>query len=278
MIDVLLDALFDTIKLIPYLLITFIIIEFMEHKLSNKNKKILTKNKKLGPVIGSFLGGLPQCGFSAMASNLYSSRIITKGTLIAIFLSTSDEMLPIMISEEVNTLFLLKLVAFKILVGVIIGFIVDIIFKSKNEDINIDDICEHDNCNCHESGIVLSSIKHTIKTALFVLIANIFIGIIIYFVGEESLKNIILRNNILAYFISSLVGLIPNCASSVIITELYLSNLISLGTLMAGLLPGSGIGLLLLFKNNKTIKDSIIILGIIYLVGVIIGLMIDLIL
>jgi len=275
MLDCLLDALLDTLKLLPYLLVTFIVLELIEHKLSKKSEKILSKNKKYGPVIGGLLGGLPQCGFSAMAANLFSSHIITTGTLVAIFLSTSDEMLPIMLSEQVDIMLILKIIGFKVLVGIIIGFIVDLVFKKKAQNNSISKICEHDHCHCEKDGVIISSIKHTLKTGLFILIANILIGLVIFFVGEDSIKEVLLNKNIFGYFVASLIGLIPNCAPSVIMTELYLSNMITIGTLLSGLLTGSGLGILLLFKSNKDLKENLKVLSIIYLVGVIIGFIVD---
>lgn len=277
--ECLMDGLMDTIKLLPYLLITFILLELLEHKLSKKNEKVLAKNKKYGPILGGILGALPQCGFSAMASNLFSSRVITIGTLVAIFLSTSDEMLPIMLSEQVDIMLLIKIIGFKVLVGIIVGIIVDLILRkreSKKEETTISEICEHDNCHCEKDGIILSSIKHTLKIGLFILIANLGINMIIYYIGEDNLKNLLLNKNIFTYFLASLIGLIPNCASSVIMTELYLSDLITTGTLMAGLLTGSGLGILLLFKTNKNLKENLSILGIVYSVGVFIGIIVDL--
>ena len=276
--EIIIDGLLDTIKLLPYLLVTFIILEFIEHKLNKKNEKLLQKNKKFGPLFGGLLGALPQCGFSTMASNLFASRVITMGTVIAVFLATSDEMLPIMLGEDVNILTILKIIGFKVLVGVIIGFIVDLVYKRKlyKEHDEIKELCEHEHCHCNEEGIIISSIKHTLKIGLFILIANLLIGIVIYYVGEENLSNLLLNKNILTYFIASLIGLIPNCASSVIITELYLSGLITIGTLFSGLLTGSGLGILLLFKSNKNVKENLTILGIIYSVGVLVGLIVDL--
>ena len=240
MLDHIIDALIDTIKLLPYLFITFVILELIEHKLTNKNEKILTKNKKFGPVIGGLLGALPQCGFSAMAANLFSSKVITIGTIIAIFLSTSDEMLPLMLSEKVELPLIIEIIGFKVLIGIIVGIIVDILYKpikkhKTNEHIH--DMCEHDHCHCNEEGILLSSIKHTLKITLFILIANVFINIIIYLIGEDKLSQLLLGKNIITYFIASLIGLIPNCASSVILTEIYLSGLITIGTFYQDFLP-----------------------------------------
>lgn len=277
MLDILLDGIIDTLKLMPYLCITFIILEFLEHKMNKKNESILKNSKKVGPIIGGALGGLPQCGFSAMASNLFSSKVITKGTLIAIFLSTSDEMLPIMVSKKVELSILLRIIGFKVLIGIIVGLIIDIIFHPKEEKSikEITHLCEEEHCDCNNHGIIYSSIIHTLKISFFILIVNILLNILISKIGEDNLSNILLNKNIWTYFLASFVGLIPNCASSVILTELYLQNMITIGTLLAGLLTGSGIGLLVLFKTNKNFQENIKILATIYLVGVILGIIID---
>ena len=275
MFDSMYDALMDSIKLLPYLFITFVILEFIEHKMSHKNEEILRKNKKFGPILGGALGALPQCGFGAMAANLFSGRVITLGTLIAVFLSTSDEMLPIMISNKTDISILLGIILFKIVIGITIGFIIDLVFKQTN-DKHIHEMCVDEHCSCDHHGIFYSSLIHTLKIGFFILIANILINLIIFKVGEDNLSNLMVNKNIFTYFIASLVGLIPNCASSVIITELYLSKIISLGTLMSGLLTGSGIGILLLFKTNKNMKENVSILLLIYFIGVFVGTMVDL--
>lgn len=280
MIDIILEALLDALKIVPFLFITFFILEFLEHKLNKKTEKVLLKYKKFGPIIGGLLGAIPQCGFSAMATSLFSNRVITIGTVVAIFLSTSDEMLPIMLGHKTNIGVIFGILGFKVLIGIIIGLIVDILFRKKGyvkEHIHINDMCEDDNCHCEEEGIFKSSLIHTLKITGFILLANLVINFIVFFVGEEQLAKILMNNNIFTYFIASLVGLIPNCVSSVVITELYLSNLISLGTMFAGLLTGSGLGILLLFKVNKNLKENISVLSIIYFVGVIVGILVDLI-
>ena len=277
MIDSILDGLIDTLKLLPYLFFTFIILELLEHKLNKKNEKVLKKYNKFGPIVGGLLGALPQCGFSTMASNLFSNKVITMGTLIAIYLSTSDEMLPIMLSNKTDILLLLKIIGFKVIVGIIIGFIIDLIFRKKEEHTEISTMCEHEHCDCCKEGVFISSIKHTLKIALFILIVNLVLNITIYFIGEDNLSKLLLNKNLFTYFISSLIGLIPNCCASVIITELYLSNMITLGNLLSGLLTGSGVGILVLFRTNKNIKENISILSIIYIIGVIVGIIVDLI-
>ena len=276
MLDVLLDSLLDVLKLIPFLLFAFIILEYIEHKMSKKNEEILVNNKKYGPVLGGILGAFPQCGFSAMATKLFSSRVITLGTLIAVYLSTSDEMLPIMISKGTSLLIILKIIGIKVIIGIILGLLIDLFYKKKNNhQYTIHEECLDEHCHC-EKSIIKSSIHHTINITIYLLITILVLNTIIYFVGEENIREFLL-NNKGTYFISSLVGLIPNCASSVIMTEIYLSKMISFGSLMSGLLTGAGVGLLLLFKTNKNIKENILIIILLYIIGIIFGYLIDLI-
>ncbi len=275
-LDVILDAFIDVLKLIPFLFIAFLILEYIEHKMSKKNSAYLINNRKIGPVVGGLLGAFPQCGFSAMATKFFSSRVITLGTLIAVYLSTSDEMLPLLISNGVNIIVILKIVGIKLIIGIIFGFLIDLIYhKKENFQKHIHDMCMHDDCHC-EKGLLKSSIHHTLQIAFYLLIITLFINILIYFVGEDNISNFLLQKNILSYFLASLVGLIPNCASSVIITELYLNQMISIGSMFSGLLTGCGVGVLILFKTNKHIKENIAILLIIYMIGVICGGLIDL--
>ena len=285
MIEIIKDTLIDALKILPFLFVTYLIMESLEHKTGNKTKQLVKKSGKLGPLFGSILGIFPQCGFSAVAASLYAGRIITLGTLIAVFLSTSDEMLPILISESAPIELIVKVLAIKLIIGIIAGFIVDIlhmlIFKKLNKEENdedaIEDMCEHEHCDC-EHGIVKSAIKHTINILAFIIIITFLINMIIYFIGEDNISNAIAQVPIAGILVSALIGFIPNCAGSVIITELYLSNLISLGSMMAGLLVGSGIGILVLFRTNKNVKDNLKIMGILYVISIISGLIIDLIL
>ncbi len=272
-LDILIDALLDTLKLLPFLFIAFLIIELVEHKL--KNKEMLKKSGKFGPIVGSILGGIPQCGFASLATNLYVTRIISLGTLISIYLATSDEMLPIMLSEQVELSFILKIVFVKILIGMVCGLIIDLIYQKVNKETF--DLCEKEHCHCHDKkhSLIISSLKHTLNIAIFVLIINIVLNAIFELGLEELLNKILLQGSIFGPFVSSLIGLIPNCGASVIITELYLNNALSLGSLFAGLLTNSGIALVILFKSNKNLKENLTILGLIYLIGSIIGLIIN---
>ena len=279
MLDVILDTLLDVLKLIPFLFFAFLIIELIEHKFSKKTTDMIKKSGKFGPLFGSLFGLLPQCGFSVLATNLYITRILSLGTLVAIYLSTSDEMLPILISERApfNSIAIILLIKF--IVGLIVGFIIDLVYQKKElkKEEHIHDLCEHDHCHCKEDGILKSSIIHTLKTLIFIAIITFVLNTLMFYVGEDYLKEILSKNTFLTPFISSLIGLIPNCGASIVITELYLNDVINLGTTMAGLLTGSGVAILVLFKGNKNLKENLSIMGIIYGVGVIVGLIIEII-
>ena len=277
MLEVIEETLLDSIKLIPFLFIAYLIMEYIEHKMGHKTKKAIKKSGKWGPIIGSILGAFPQCGFSVSATNLYAGRVITLGTLIAVYLSTSDEMLPILISEAVPLWTILKILFVKLVIGIVAGFVIDFVLRlinknKKIEEENIVDLCEHDHCHC-EKGILKSSIHHTLSIFVFILIVTI--NTAIYFIGEENISNILLNKPIFGPIVSSLIGLIPNCASSVIITNMYLKNVINVGTMIAGLLVNAGVGLVVLFKTNKKIKENIAIICLLYIVGVISGIVLE---
>lgn len=275
--DVLLETIIDSLKIVPFLFIVFLLMEYIEHKLSKKNKKMIEKSGKFGPFIGSLLGMFPQCGFSVAATNLFSARMITYGTLIAIYLSTSDEMLPILLSKGMDITLIIRIMFIKFLIGMLFGFVIDLILRNKISTKKIHDICEEEHCDC-DHGILKSTIKHTLNIFIFIIVASLILNSIIFIIGEDTLGKILMKDSIIAPFISSLIGLLPNCAASVIITELYLSNTITFGSMIAGLLTGSGIALLVLFKTNKNIKENLFILASIYLIGSISGIVIDLVL
>ena len=274
MIDVIMDTLLDAVKLIPFLFITFLLMEFFEHKTTNKNKNAIKKAGKFGPFIGALLGAFPQCGFSAAATNLYATRIISLGTLISIYLSTSDEMLPIFLSENVEISFIIKILLIKIAIGMFFGFLLDLLIRRK-EETQVEDFCHNGHCHC-EHGIIKSAIKHTISIVLFIIVIEFFLNIGFSYLGEDNISKLFFKDSFFGPFVSSLIGLIPNCGASVVITELYLNNVITYSSMISGLLTGSGVGLLILFKTNKNKKDSLKILGLVYIIGVISGLIIQL--
>lgn len=278
--EILEHTIIDVVKLLPFLFITYLIMEFIEHKTKEKTKETIKKSGKFGPLLGGILGVVPQCGFSVSATNLYAARVITLGTLIAVYLSTSDEMLPILISEGVNISIILKILAIKLVIGILAGFIIDIVINIKNKGNNSDnkiiDFCEKEHCHC-EHSIFKSALKHTMSIFLFIFIITLIINIGIHTIGEEKIAGIMLDRPILGPIISGIIGLIPNCASSVIITQMYLQNLISVGTMIAGLLVGAGVGLAVLFRTNRNLKENIKIVVILYGIGVISGIIMELI-
>lgn len=281
MIEVIQDTLIDAIKLLPFLFITYLIMEYIEQKMGEKSKNAIKNSKRFGPIVGSVLGAFPQCGFSVSATNLYAGKVITLGTLISVYLSTSDEMLPIFISESVSPIIILKILGIKIVIGIIAGIIIDIVVKiinkEKNEEnIEIHHICEEKHCHCEQEGIMKSTINHTFSIFIFIVIISFIINIVVYYIGEENIANLILNKKIVGPFIASLIGLIPNCAASVIITNLYLEKVISLGSMISGLLTGAGIGIAVLFKINNKITENIKIILLIYGIGAISGIIIEL--
>ena len=284
--DVLLDAVIDTVKLIPFLFVTYLIMEWFEHRMQTKTRSAVLKAGRLGPLIGGVIGAVPQCGFSAAASSLYAGGMITAGTLVAVFLSTSDEMLPIFISEAVPVVTMIKILATKAAVGIISGFVLDILYhgvlkrplryKELPSGHAVHEMCEEEHCHCEEGFIWKSSLIHTAQIVLFIFIFSLIIGALVEIVGKDTIATFFTGIPVVGEIIAGLIGLIPNCAASVVITELYLEGVIGAGPMMSGLLVGAGVGILVLFRlSKKHIKRNISIVVYLYLAGVIFGTLID---
>ncbi len=277
--EVLLDSILDTLKIAVFLFFTYLLMEFIEHKAYGKVNTLIRRAGTAGPAIGGLLGAIPQCGFSAAGANLYTGRVVTLGTLLAVFLSTSDEMLPILLAGDVEVTKVLLIIVYKCTVGIFVGFLVDIILrmlgKGKRE-IDIDRICESDNCHC-ERGILRSALHHTLTVSMFVLLVTLLIGALVFFIGEDNISNIMVDIPVLSHLICSLVGLIPNCAASVALTRFATAGFISTGAMISGLLTGAGVGLLVLFRMNKNLKENLLVVGILLCSGVLFGLIADLI-
>ena len=287
MFEIIEETIIDSVKILPFLFITYLIMEYIEHKMNEKTKTAIKKSGKFGPLIGGIVGIFPQCGFSVSATNLYAGRVITLGTLISVYLTTSDEMLPILISEAVSPNVIIKILAIKLIIGIIAGFVIDfiirIIHKNKKEkleeekEIEIEHLCEEGHCHCESGSILKSALSHTINIFVFIIIVTFIINILVYFIGEENISNLLLDRKILGPVIASLIGLIPNCAASVIITNMYLENGISAASMISGLLTGAGVGLAVLFKTNRNIKENLKIVGILYFIGAISGIILEII-
>lgn len=278
MLDIVLDTCMDAIKILPFLFLTFLLVEYLEHKIKNKNQDWIQKAGKFGPIIGSSLGIAPQCGFSIVATNLYITRIVSLGTLIAIYLSTSDEMLPILLAQKTDFKIIIAILFFKWMIGICIGMGIDFCLrKRKREEVQYA-LCEHDHCHCERESVLLSSWKHTMSTFFYLGIITFIVNVLFTYYGEEIFEKLFLKGSIFSPFLSSLLGLIPSCGASIMLTELYLEGAITFSSCIAGLLTGSGTAFLVLFKNNKNIKENIFILAIVYGAGAGIGFILEILL
>ena len=284
MLDALLDAVIDSLKILPFLFLTYLVMEYLESHTEDHVRDIVKRAGWMGPFWGGLLGAVPQCGFSAAASNLYAGRAISLGTLIAIFLSTSDEMLPIMISEAVPVNRMMKILLVKLIIGIITGFVIDgichLISSRKTgqpddgEAFLIERLCEKEHCHCESGSIVISALKHTGNIILFVFLITIVLNVAFLFLGEDKITALVSSRPLSGLFLSALIGLIPNCGASVLLTQMYLHGVLPASHLIAGLLDGAGVGVLILFRVNPDMKENAKIVVLLYILAVIFGLLI----
>lgn len=277
MFDVILDTVLDCLKMLPILYLAYLLMEYLEQKAGQKLNTAVSRVGYAGPAVGSLLGAVPQCGFSGAVAGFYAARIVTLGTLISVFLSTSDEMLPILLSSNVPVQTILKILGIKIVGGIIAGFAIDIamrLFKRSNSvsSRHIHDFCEQENCDCHEN-IFLSALKHTVKVIVLIFIVSFALNLIFYYGGDGWLKNIVQSKPFLGEITVGLVGLVPNCSASVLITNLFVENVITPSMMISGLMTNAGVGLLVLFRLNKDIKKNLLITLLLYVCGVLLGLL-----
>lgn len=274
LIDSVKDATIDTLKLIPFLFITYLIMEALERKTSDASAKKLTDVGRFGPILGGIIGIIPQCGFSAAASSLYAGGLISIGTLISVFLSTSDEMLPLFISEHLALPTILKILLSKALIAVFSGFMVDTLlsftrFKYKTRQ-RISELCEEEHGDdTEDKGVFIDALRHTIHITIFIYIISIILTLLVESLGSDVIRSFLTNRLIIGVLLTALIGLIPNCASSIIITQLFLDGMITTGQLMSGLMVNAGVGLLVLFRtNNHHPRENFKILCMLYLIGI----------
>ena len=264
-------ALEETAKLLPFLFLAYLLMEYLEHHAASKMEGLLRAIGPAGPLAGALLGCIPQCGFSATASNLYAAGLVSRGTLLAVFLSTSDEALPLLLGHSNAGGEIAKLLLSKLLIGITVGFIVDLLMRKFGKPREIADLCEH--CGCHDhGGILRPALWHTLRIALFCLVLNFLLHLGFDLLGQERLASLLLSGSWAQPFLAALVGLVPNCAASVMLTQLYLGGVISFGSVLAGLCAGAGVGLAVLLRVNGDKKESLRIVGILYLVSAVVGL------
>ena len=272
--DVLLDALFDSGLVFAFVFIFHVLLSFIEDHLSN----FLTKHRKVSTLFGSLFGIIPQCGTSVLASDLYLGRYITMGTLTAVFLSCSDEALIVLLTHPTEkTIMVLPLIGLKFLIGFLIGFMVDVFYKNQeiiNPKENLEDVTcsnhrHHGDVKIHKH--LIHPLLHSLEIFAFVFVINFSLGLIIESVGKESFMSYMTSNRYLAPLFTSVIGIIPNCVSSVLISELYISNSIPFGALLSGLLMNAGLGMMVLLKNKSTLKKTGIIFLICFITSIVFG-------
>lgn len=270
---IILDALKDSALVFAFVFLFHLILSLFEDKMA----KLLTQKRYIGPVFGSIFGIIPQCGTSVLAADLYIKKYITLGTIVAVFLSCSDEALILLLTHpSEKTIMVLPLVGIKIVIGMAVGLLIDLVYKKQeiveHEEEFEDVTCEehhHEHVKIHK--YLIHPLIHSLEIFAYVLIINIALGLIIGAVGEENFSNFIVSNRYLSPLFSSLIGLIPNCVSSVLLSELFIDGHLAFGALVAGLLVNSGLGIMVLLKNKKSLKSAFIILGICFAVAIIVG-------
>lgn len=273
MLDILLDTVVDNLKLFPYLFAAYLLLEYLEHKASDKTLALVSKSEKKGPLIGAICGIVPQCGFSAAAANFYAARIITLGALIAIFLSTSDEMVPIMLAQALPFKTISVIVCYKFVYGLICGVLVDFCLPTKPLKADISSLCKNENCPCEEDDSLLkAAFFHSVKITMFIFAVSLILnfGMENFALGGAFAE--IMKTPLLGELLSALFGLIPNCSPSVILTQLYVEGGINLSTMLSGTLVSSGVGILILFRINRNLKENLKIIALLYVCGVLGGL------
>lgn len=267
----------ETLLLLPFLFVTYLVLEAVEAKAGSALERILERARSIGPAAGALAGAIPQCGVSAAAASFYAGGVITVGTLIAVFLSTSDELIPVLISSRASAGLMVKIVAVKAVCAIALGFMVDGVLSSVRHirrKVSVHELCEHSHCGCHEhKGILVPALIHTIEIFVFIVIISGAIELCMHWFGEDCLNALRLNRPFFGELAAGALGLIPNCAVSVAGAKLYLSGAMSLGALMASSFTGSGLGLLVLFRTNRNLKENLIILLVMYVTGVVLGLL-----
>lgn len=279
------DALIDSIKLIPFLFFIFVLIEIFENYFSKKITVLLKYSQKIGPILGALFAIVPQCGFSIVATLLYIKKFISTGTLIAVYIATSDEAIPILLAEPDKISIIVKIIAIKLILAIVTGYIIDFLLKSKIkipvQDNNSDDISHEKGCCNHNisenkiTAILYHPIKHTFFIFLFIFAVCIGLNYFFIKVPEEVIEKIMLQNSILQPIVAGIFGLIPNCAVSVLITLMFLKGVLSLGSTVSGLSSGAGLGLLVLLRKNKNHKNTALIISILLFVSIFAGIILQ---
>lgn len=269
--------LIETLKMAPILYLAYLFMEWLEHTGSRKLTGFVKGSRSFGPLWGSLLGLIPQCGFSGAIAGMYATGTVTAGTLLAVILATSDEMLPMMLGARLSVWLIIFILAAKFFVGIVTGFVFDLVLKKKNaeKEEHIHEFCEQENCSCQD-GVWLSALKHTLKILIIIYVVSVLLHFAVRLVPEEALSTI-LNFPVLSQIAASLIGLIPSCAVSVTLTQLYIDGALGLSPMLCGLLTNGGVGLLVLYRVNRNQKNNLFITLTVFLSGLVFGSLIGLI-
>lgn len=275
--DVVLHSLSETAIIIPLLFLVYVLIEYIEKHSSSKIQTAISNSGAYSPILGAGLGAIPQCGMSAVIVNLFSNGVITMGAVVAVFLATSDEMIPVLLTSGIPALTVFRIIVYKVTVAAFVGITIDTFYRciTKHKPCATIDNCCDGSCHCEERGIIHGALHHTVSVGVFILLCTFLLNVVLFFVGEDSLSYIISSVPILGHVVASLLGLIPNCAVSVVLSTLYAENVISLGIMLSGLFTGAGVGILVLCKTHKCKKEVLITLILTFVAGLIFGLIAD---
>ena len=271
-----LEFIKETLMLLPFLFATYLVLEAVEAHAGSALEKFMERAKSVGPLAGALAGAIPQCGVSAAAASFYAGGIVTVGTLLAVLLSTSDELIPVLVSvPEASWALVWRIVGIKVACAIVVGFTVNGVLafmRHLRREVHVHDLCEHSHCSCEEHrGIVVPALIHTAEIFLFIVIISGALELAMHFYGEDALDSLRLNTPVLGEALAGLIGLVPNCAVSVACAKLYLSGAMSAGALMASSFTGSGLGLLVLFRTNRSLKENLGILLTVYVVGTVLG-------
>lgn len=265
----------ETLSLLPFLFVTYLVLEAVEAHAGGALEKLLERARSIGPLAGAAAGTIPQCGVSAAAASLYAGGVVTVGTLVAVFLSTSDELLPVLVSKQVPAALMVKIVALKVVAAIVVGFSLNAVLafaRHMRRHVEVHELCEHSRCGCSEhNGILVPALIHTAEIFAFIVVVSGAIELAMHFWGEDCLQTLRLNTPVFGEFVAGLLGLVPNCAVSVAGAELYCKGAMSAGALMASSFTGSGLGLLVLFRTNRNLRENLSILAFVYFSGVALG-------
>jgi hypothetical protein len=265
----------ETLSLLPFLFVTYLVLEAVEAHAGGALERMLERARTVGPLAGALAGAIPQCGVSAAAASFYAGGVVSVGTLVAVFLSTSDELIPVLVSKQVPAALMIKIVALKAAAAIVVGFSLNGILafaRHMRRRVEVHELCEHSRCGCSEhKGILVPALIHTAEIFAFIVVVSGAIELAMHFWGEESLQALRLNTPVVGELAAGLLGLVPNCAVSVAGAELYCKGAMSAGALMASSFTGSGLGLLVLFRTNRNLGENLSILAVVYFVGVALG-------